>query len=239
MVQCIAVRPRALALDIGQLNQRFETATPQEILTWCLENIPTGLVQLSSFSTLTISHMLKRELGAQVPVVFLDTLHLFPETLATARRARELYNLDIHTFHARGVHSRNAFAHRYGDRLWEQDIDQFYQLTKIEPMQRAFEQLNVTTWITGRRRAQSGARQHMPVFEWDGDGRLKVNPLANWSRKDLWKYIVENGVLYNPLYDQGYSSIGDEPLTTPVLAGEDERAGRWRGSQKTECGIHV
>ncbi|MEM9905824.1 MAG: phosphoadenylyl-sulfate reductase, partial [Cyanobacteria bacterium P01_D01_bin.44] len=160
-------------------------------------------------------------------------------TLTTARQARERYNLEIHTFYARGVYSRNAFAHHYGEQLWEQDIDQFYKLTKIEPMQRAFEQLNVTTWITGRRRDQSGARQHMSVFEWDGDGRLKVNPLANWSRKDLWKYIVENGVLYNPLYDQGYSSIGDEPLTTPVLAGEDERAGRWRGSQKTECGIHV
>ncbi|MEM9161669.1 MAG: phosphoadenosine phosphosulfate reductase [Cyanobacteria bacterium P01_F01_bin.4] len=239
MVQCIEARPRALTLDINQLNQRFETATPQAILAWCLENISSGLVQLSSFSSLTISHMLKRDLGAQVPVVFLDTLHLFPETLETARQARKRYNLEIHTFHARGVHSRNAFAHRYGDRLWEHDVDQFYQLTKIEPMQRAFEQLNVTTWITGRRRDQSATRQQMPVFEWDSDGRLKVNPLAHWSRKDLWTYIVEQGVLYNPLYDQGYSSIGDEPLTTPVLAGEDERAGRWRGSQKTECGIHV
>ncbi|MEM9908162.1 MAG: phosphoadenosine phosphosulfate reductase family protein, partial [Cyanobacteria bacterium P01_D01_bin.44] len=126
MVQCVEVRPRALTLDIGQLNQRFEKAAPQEILAWCLENIPTGLVQLSSFSTLTISHMLKHELGAQIPVVFLDTLHLFPETLTTARQARERYNLEIHTFYARGVYSRNAFAHHYGEQLWEQDIDQFY-----------------------------------------------------------------------------------------------------------------
>ncbi|MEO1404574.1 MAG: phosphoadenosine phosphosulfate reductase [Cyanobacteria bacterium J06635_1] len=239
MVQCIEAPPRALTLDIDWLNQTFETATPQEILAWCLEHIPSGLVQLSSFSTLTISHMLKHDLGAQVPVIFLDTLHLFPETLATARQAREHYTLDVHTFHTRGVHSRHAFAHRYGDRLWEHNLDQFYQLTKIEPMQRAFEQLNVKAWITGRRRDQSNSRQQMPIFELDREGRLKVNPLANWTRKALWKYIMENSVLYNPLYDQGYSSIGDEPLTTPVLAGEDERAGRWRGSQKTECGIHV
>ena len=239
MVQCIEARQQTLALDIDRLNQKFETATPQDILTWCLQNIHTGLMQLSSFSTLTISHMLTQELGANIPVIFLDTLHLFPETIETLQRAREFYALDIYTFHAKGVHSRHAFARRYGNKLWEHDVTRFHQLTKVEPLQHALEKLNTTAWITGRRRDQSSTRQQMPIFEWDSGGRLKINPLANWTRKDLWKYIVKNGVLYNPLYDRGYTSIGDEPLTTPVLLGEDERAGRWRGTQKTECGIHL
>jgi phosphoadenosine phosphosulfate reductase len=79
----------------------------------------------------------------------------------------------------------------------------------------------------------------MPILEPDSDGRLKINPLANWTRKDLWTYVFQHNVVYNPLHDRGYASIGDEPLTTPVQPGEDERAGRWRGSQKTECGIHL
>ncbi|NEP15627.1 MAG: phosphoadenosine phosphosulfate reductase [Leptolyngbya sp. SIO4C1] len=241
MVQCIEAlqREQAYQVNLDWLNRAFATASPQEILAWCLENIPSGLVQLSSFSTLTIAHMLKRDLKANVPVVFLDTLHLFPETLETMRQASAEYDLDVHIFHARGLHSRQAFARRYGDRLWEHNINRFYELTKIEPMQRAFDELNVTAWITGRRRDQSETREQMPIFERDRSGLLKINPLANWTKQDLWKYIVENDVLYNPLYDRGYSSIGDEPLTTPTSTGEDERAGRWRGSEKTECGIHL
>ncbi|MEO0770686.1 MAG: phosphoadenylyl-sulfate reductase, partial [Cyanobacteria bacterium J06649_4] len=112
------------------------------------------------------------------------------------------------------------------------------ELTKVEPLQRALKDLNVNAWITGRRRDQSQTRQDLPIFERDAEGRLKINPLAHWTKKEVWAYIVEQGVLYNSLHDQGYTSIGDEPLTTPTAANEDERAGRWRGIEKTECGIH-
>lgn len=250
MVQCIQA-PAALKtlktlnspdcihqLDLDALNQQFAKATPQEILAWCTRNIPEGLVQTTSFSLLAITHMLYEELNQPLPVIFLDTLHLFPETLATAQKAVERYRLDLHTYKVGGVSDRAAFAKRYGDRLWESDIDRFYQLTKIEPLQRALNDLNVKAWITGRRRDQSAARQDLPIFEQADDGRLKINPLAAWTRKDIWTYIYERNVLYNPLHDKGYTSIGDEPLTTPTTAHEDERAGRWRGSEKTECGIH-
>ncbi|HEY9651138.1 MAG TPA: phosphoadenylyl-sulfate reductase, partial [Coleofasciculaceae cyanobacterium] len=110
---------------------------------------------------------------------------------------------------------------------------------KIEPLQRSLTELGATAWITGRRRDQAVTRVEMPVLEFDNNGRLKINPLATWTRKDSWKYASEYKVIYNPLHDQGYPSIGDEPLTTPVAQGEDERAGRWRGSNKTECGIHI
>ncbi len=226
------------SLDLDLLNQQFEKASPQEILTWCIQHIPDGLAQTSSFSLLAVTHMLYKELNYPVPVIFLDTLHLFPETLDTAAKATFVYDLNLHTYRALGVDSREALANRYGAELWAHDIDRFYELTKIEPLQRALNELKVKAWITGRRRDQSKTRQDLPVFERSDDGRIKINPLAHWTIQDIWAYVDEHNVVYNPLHDQGYSSIGDQPLTTPTAAGEDERAGRWRGTEKTECGIH-
>lgn len=223
-------------LDLDELNRRFESATPQEILAWAVATVP-NLVQMTSFSMLAITHMLYDELQVRLPVIFLDTLHLFPETLHTAHQAHTLYNLDLHTY--KPADTQADFIARHGDRLWERDITQFHTLTKVEPMHRALNELEVQGWITGRRRDQAASRQTMPILERDQDGRLKINPLARWTHKDLWRYTYAHGILYNPLHDQGYTSIGDQPLTTQVQAGEDERAGRWRGSTKTECGIHL
>lgn len=225
-------------LDLDQLNEQFAEATPQEILAWSVRHFPQGLVQTTSFSLLAVTHMLYRELAHPVPVIFLDTLHLFPETLETARKAKAAYDLDLRTYSVLGADSRESFANRYGEALWATDVERFYALTKIEPLQRGLDELNAIAWITGRRRDQSDVRKHLPIFERDEQGRLKINPLAAWTRKNIWAYIFKHDVLYNPLYDQGYTSIGDEPLTTPTAVGEDERAGRWRGSEKTECGIH-
>ncbi len=247
MVSCVDAQSRNLIqsakqlefdpsnLDLPELNRRFETATPQEILAWAIATVP-NLAQMTSFSMGAVTHMLYHELQASIPVIFLDTLHLFPETLQTADKAKLVYNLDLHTY--RAAASYDDFVTCYGDNLWERDVDRFHHVTKVEPMQRALEELSVQAWITGRRRDQSTTRQAMPILELDNDGRLKINPLANWTHKDLWRYTFANGVLYNPLHDQGYTSIGDRPLTTKVKVGEDERAGRWRGSVKTECGIH-
>ena len=225
-------------LNIDALNQQFEHSTPQEILAWCVRYIPDGLAQTTSFSMLAVTNMLYQELRHPVPIIFLDTLHLFPETLETAQKAKDIYRLDLHTYRAIGVDSREAFAKRYGDKLWERDVDQFYAITKVEPLQRALDDLQIKAWITGRRRDQSEARKYLPIFERADSGRIKINPLANWTREDIWAYTDQNDVLYNPLHDQGYTSIGDEPLTTPTAVDEDERAGRWRGTEKTECGIH-
>jgi phosphoadenosine phosphosulfate reductase len=222
-------------LDLAELNRRFESATPQEILAWAIATVP-NVVQMTSFSMLAVTHMLYHELQARVPVIFLDTLHLFPETLATAQKAQEIYNLDLHTY--RAAPTRSDFVAHYGERLWETDVVRFHALTKVKPMEKALTDLNVQGWITGRRRDQSNTRQTMAILERDIDGRLKVNPLANWTNQDIWRYTFANQIFYNPLHDQGYSSIGDQPLTTKVQTGEDERAGRWRGSFKTECGIH-
>lgn len=243
MVQCMtaSVSPTVDSLDLDALNERFENATPQEILGWAIATFPTGLVQTSSFSLLVTVDMLYRDLkpAHRVPVLFLDTLHHFPETLQTVDRAKLRYGLDLRVYSAEGISSRAAFAARYGDELWARDVNRFHYLTKVEPLKRALEELQVKAWITGRRRDQSVNRHQMPILEVDTDGRLKINPLANWTRKDIWGYTYKHDVPYNALHDQGYTSIGDEPLTTRVGVGEHERAGRWRGSEKTECGIHL
>jgi phosphoadenosine phosphosulfate reductase len=243
MTQCLESPTQAPALQLEALNQRFEGAHPREILAWCLDQFPTGLVQTTAFSIngMVIIDLLYRELqvGTKVPVLFLDTLHHFPETLELVRKAQQLYGFDLKVYQARHAASQEEFADRYGEQLWETNVEQFYQLTKVEPLERGLAELAASAWITGRRRDQSRTRSHIPIFESDKHHRLKVNPLAAWSRKDSWAYIAEHGVLYNPLYDQGYASIGDQPMTTPVAAGEAERAGRWRGSDKTECGIHI
>ncbi|MBE7383902.1 MAG: phosphoadenosine phosphosulfate reductase [Leptolyngbya sp. SIO1E4] len=243
MVQCMTAPALSSVadLDLESLNREFETATPQEILCWAISTFPTGLAQTSAFSMLVTVDMLYRELkpNPPVPVLFLDTLHHFPETLETVDRATMRYGLDLHIYRAQGINSREEFAARYGEELWHTDVNRFHYLTKVEPLQRALVDLQVKAWITGRRRDQSASRQYMPILETDSDGKLKINPVANWTRKDVWNYVYKHKVIYNPLHDQGYTSIGDEPLTTPVGAGEHERAGRWRGSAKTECGIHL
>lgn len=229
--------------DLAVLNQQFEQADPRAILSWCTENIPVGLVQTSAFNVddLVITDLLYRELkpATRVPVLFLDTLHHFPQTLELVAKVKEIYNLDLQVYKTPDVDSREAFAAKYGDALWDTDITQFHQLTKIEPLQRGLAELETVAWLTGRRRDQATTRADMPIFELDKQQRFKINPLANWTRENSWAYVAEHGVIYNPLHDQGYPSIGDEPITTPVAEGEDERAGRWRGTGKTECGIHI
>ncbi|MBE9192541.1 phosphoadenosine phosphosulfate reductase [Gloeocapsopsis crepidinum LEGE 06123] len=227
--------------DLEQLNQRFDTAHPREILAWCVEHILEGLVQTSAFNVddMVITDIFYRDLERPVPVIFLDTLHHFPQSLELVAKAKEIYNLDLRIYKTPDVETREAFAAKYGAALWDKDIEKFHHLTKIEPLQRSLDELNAVAWITGRRRDQAVTRAYMPVFEIDAQQRLKVNPLASWTRKDSWNYVFQHGVIYNPLHDQGYPSIGDEPITTPVAEGEDERAGRWRGTGKTECGIHI
>jgi phosphoadenosine phosphosulfate reductase len=233
----------AISFNLEELNQQFETAHPQDILAWCVDNIPTGLVQTSAFNVddVMITDILYRQLkpAQPVPVIFLDTLYHFPQTLELVAKAKEVYNLNLQVYKIPDVDTREAFAERYGEALWDQNIEQFHHLTKIEPLNRGLDELNTVAWITGRRRDQAVTRANMPIFEQDKQGRLKVNPLANWTREKTWAYTAEHNMIYNPLHDQGYPSIGDEPITTPVAEGEDERAGRWRGSGKTECGIHI
>ncbi len=194
---------------------------------------PERLAVVSAFGpgSAVLMHLL-HEVGARVPVVFVDTLHHFPETLEHVERVRDRYDLDLRV--VRGAPSRAAFEAQYGHRLWERDLELYQKLTKVDPFRAAIASLDA--YITGRRRDQSAARAQL---DWHEPGPpARINPLARWTRDEVWNFIREHALPYNPLHDRGYASVGDEPLTTPVAAGEAERAGRWRGSGRLECGIH-
>ncbi len=231
------------SLDLDQVNEQLEGKHPAEVLAWALQQFPQGLVQTSAFNVddLVITDILYRQLQPKppIPVLFLETLHHFTETLELVKKAEAHYKLNLQVYQIPGVQDRQEFAQTFGEALWDTDVLQFHHLTKIEPLERGLLELGTTAWITGRRRDQAVTRAEMPYVELDKVGRYKINPLAAWTRKQSWAYVAEHNMMYNPLHDQGYASIGDEPLTTPVRVGEDERAGRWRGSGKTECGIHI
>ncbi|MEM7552705.1 MAG: phosphoadenosine phosphosulfate reductase [Cyanobacteria bacterium P01_A01_bin.84] len=237
----MTISPTPTKFDLEQLNQKYETAHPRDILAWSVENIPQGLVQTSAFNVddIVITNILYRELKQQPPVIFLNTLYHFPQTLELVEKVKQIYNLNLKTYKTPDINTREEFAAKYGEALWDKDILKFHDITKIEPLNRGLAELDTVAWITGRRRDQAPTRANMAIFELDNQGRMKINPIATWTRKETWEYVAENNVIYNPLHDQGYPSIGDEPITTKVAPGEDERAGRWRGAEKTECGIHI
>lgn len=214
-----------------------------DILKWALTTLP-GLHQTSAFglSGLAILDMLSKldiPRPQLVDVIFLDTLHHFQETHSLLDRIRKNYPcVTIHIYKPDGTDSADQFSRVHGPQLWERD-DQLYDwLAKVEPAQRAYRDLQVNAVLTGRRRSQGGKRGDLDVIEVDEAGLIKINPLANWSFQQVQSYITAHDVPYNELLDRGYKSIGDWHSTQPVKANEDERAGRWKGQEKTECGIH-
>ena len=219
MVQSKVLGVNTADLDLNTLNQKFQHAHPRRILTWCMHNISGNLVQVSNFNIddVVITDLIYRAIkpAIKVPVVFVDSLHNFSETLELVTKATIIYDLDLRVFRIRGINSRTDFAHKYGDKLWERDIELFEQLTKIEPLEQGLKQFEPVVQISGRCRSQGiGADYQLnPVFELDEHKRLKINPFASWSRVESWAYVYEYDVVYNPLYDIGYGSVGDEPLT--------------------------
>ncbi len=225
------------------LKRQLQFLEPQDILKWCITTLPhlfqstafglTGLVTLDMLSKMKIPR------PQMVDMIFFDTLHHFPETLSLVDRIRDRYPLvNLHIYKPDGVDTAKEFAEQHGDKLWEEN-DQLYDwIAKVEPAQRAYRELNVNSILTGRRRTQGGQRGDLDVIEVDEAGLIKVNPLANWSFKQIQDYIEAHDLPYNELLDRGYQSVGDWHSTQPIKEGEDERAGRWKGQQKTECGIH-
>lgn len=178
-------------------------------------------------------------LKQQTDLIFLDTLHHFPETLSLVDRVRSRYpHTNLHVYKPTDTETLEEFNAKYGDRFWETNEERYDWIAKVEPAQRAYRELNVKAVLTGRRRSQGGKRGDLDIVEVDDAGLIKINPIANWSFKDVQEYIRQHDVPYNELLDRGYKSVGDWHSTQPVAAGEDERAGRWKGQDKTECGIH-
>jgi phosphoadenosine phosphosulfate reductase len=221
--------------DYAAVNRALDAASAEDILRWAVGHFAPGKLGLvSAFgpgSSVLIQMLV--EIEPDIPIVFVDILHHFPETLQHMETLRDRFNLNLRIF--RPAADREQFENKYGPRLWERDLALYQQVAKVAPFLEATRGFDA--WITGRRRDQSSTRANLQPVE--GEGKLKINPLARWTRGEIWRYILDNDLPYNPLHDQGYTSIGDEPLTTPVGSEEDERAGRWRGQGITECGIHL
>lgn len=225
-----------IAERVAALNARYRHHSATAVLEHALKDPELGQVALvSSFGaeSVVLLHLVS-VLAPQTPVIFVDTRMLFQETLDYQRElAEKLHLCDIRTIRARKT--RTDFEDPDGT-LHQFSTDACCAVRKVEPLEHAL--TGFDGWITGRKRFQNADRGTIDFFENEGDFRIKVNPLAHWGREDLEDYIVNNNLPRHPLVAKGYPSIGCAPCTSPVKPGEDPRAGRWRGSQKTECGIH-
>jgi phosphoadenosine phosphosulfate reductase len=224
-------------IEIEQLALRFESSSVEDILEWAVDRFAPHLVMTSNFGPegVVVIDKLAR-IAPQTPVVYLDTGFQFAETDRLKERIRERYRINIVEQRAElSVAQQNGL---YGKRLYERDPDLCCRIRKVEPLRRAL--AGYDGWIAALRRDQSPTRAKIRVVEWNARHELvKVHPLAAWTRRDVWDYIIRHNLPYHPLYDDGYTSIGCEPCTQRVAAGAHERSGRWEGKGKLECGIHL
>jgi phosphoadenosine phosphosulfate reductase len=215
-----------------ELPPDVEALSAEDVLRFVLERFPGRVALACSFQkeeTVLLDLLFGLEPSARVFTI--DTHHLFPETYAYQRELEQRYNMKIEVFEGP---SSEALAAAHGERLWETKPDLYLAIAKLEPLVRALGGL--ACWITGLRRDQAPTRAGAPKLGWDEQHELwKANPLADWSDEDCWAYIRERGLPYNVLHDRGYGSIGDMHSTVPGAG----REGRWAGSERTECGLHV
>jgi len=226
--------------ELVALNIAFEDAHPREILTWVLEG--SGLRKIAIASAFqaegtAIMHMAST-IRPEVPVLFLETGFQFAETLAFKEQLTERLGLNVVDLYGELTVAQQA--ERHGDRLYERNPELCCELNKVRPMFEALRGLD--GWVTAFRRDSSPTRANAPFVEQyelePGHMIVKVNPVAAWSRRETWDYLAEHDLPHNPLYDLGYASIGCAPCTRLRFSGEPERAGRWAGLSKWECGIH-
>jgi phosphoadenosine phosphosulfate reductase len=225
--------------ELRRVAESFETRSPQELLSWSVGRYAPRIILACSFGAedVVLVDMLQR-LQPRIPLFYLDTDFLFPETYETRDRIVQRYGLlpdQVIQVKSRLTPAEQAAAH--GDALWTRNPDLCCQLRKVEPLERVLD--GYAAWITGIRRDQAPSRAQAGLVEWDHRfGLVKVNPLAVWRTEDVWRYIRDQEVPYNVLHDRHYPSIGCTHCTAPVMPGQDPRSGRWQGFDKTECGLH-
>ena len=223
--------------DLSVLNSEFEHASPDVILKWSYEEFGTRVVMGTGFgsSGVVLMHYLS-ELGLPVQVFTLDTGLLFDQTYKLWKTLERKLRLKVERVSP--ILTLSGQKNRFGENLWQIEPDKCCHIRKVLPLKKYLS--NKEGWITGLRRSQSEYRESTRKIEWDATNQVyKINPLADWDQEEIWWYINKHDLPYNPLHDEGFPSIGCFPCTSPVEEGEDERAGRWKNLQKTECGIHV
>lgn len=215
---------------------RLEGATPHDTLAWAFGEFGDKVAIATGFGAEGMALIdIAVTINPAPNVFFIDTGFLFRETHDLRRRVEKRYGLAIRA--VRTGLTPELQAQFYGPRLWAMNPDLCCRLRKLEPLAAGLRGLDA--WITAIRRDQTDARAAARQIEWDERwGLVKVNPLAGWTRRQIWQYLLEHDVPYNPLHDEGYPSIGCTYCTRAVRPGEGERDGRWSGLAKTECGLH-
>ena len=230
------------AAEVRALNERFNGLRTEQILAWAWERFGARAAIGTSFqgAGLVMIHLAKQA-GLPFPVFTLDTGLLFPETLALKGRLEDFFGFAIESLEPDLTVAEQADIH--GPALWTRNPDLCCTVRKVLPLRDKL--CDLDCWITGLRREQSATRTSIGVIELYGfdeaSGRdiVKLNPMANWTRDAVWEHLRQHRIPYNPLHDRGYRSIGCQPCSSKTGAGEGERAGRWIGFNKVECGIHT
>jgi phosphoadenosine phosphosulfate reductase len=223
--------------QIDEASRELDGKPPEEILRWAVDTFFPKLTMATAFGAEgnCIIHMLA-EIEPRVRIFNLDTGYQFKETLETRDRIKERYGIEVELI--RPELTVPEYERLHGQPLYNCRPNQCCFDRKEVPLRRAL--VGYDAWISGIRKDQTAHRGRTNVVQWDAKFNLvKISPLLTWSKKDVWNFIFKHNVPYNPLHDRGYPSIGCQPCTEPVEDGEDDRAGRWKGSAKKECGLHV
>lgn len=226
--------------DIRDLNKTFASSSTPEILQWICREWRTELAMISSFQLtgLVLIHMLKT-LRSLPDLYFIDTGFHFPETLDFVAKIESLWKLKV--VRVRAEKDPQASSKNGAPPLYESDPDSCCRIHKVEPFRRVKIESGRTRWISALRRDQSPTRSNHRLFMRDDDGHIRVHPMIHWTREQIWEYVIRHRLPYHPHYDRGYTSIGCFPPVCTRRNGstEDERAGRWSGRNKKECGLHL
>lgn len=221
---------------LDEAAERLEGRPAREILDWGIRTFTPRVAMATSFGpqTIVLMHWIA-ESWPETTVFYLDTDLLFPETLELRDRLQERLGIELVRVPASLGLEEQAAA--FGEKLWERSPNQCCFLRKVLPLRHFL--AGQHAWITGVRRGRNGFRAEARAIEWDEkNGLAKLNPLVGWSREEVWDYLRRHDLPTNRLHDEGYPSIGCRPCTVAVTDGDDPRSGRWRGFEKTECGIH-
>jgi phosphoadenosine phosphosulfate reductase len=222
--------------QVEELSEEFETKTPQEIIAWAVETFWPQVALSSSFQTQSVPllHMIS-QIERNILVLFLDTGYHFWETAIFREKLASEWHLNVLDLYR---DTRwNDFARNRTRTLPLEDPNLCCFIHKVQPMQKAMK--DMLAWISGIRRDQTAVRAKARILELQDDGLLKINPLLNWTKADIKRYAEEHNLPSHPLLDKGYRSVGCAPCTVAIGVNDDERAGRWQGRSKIECGLHT
>lgn len=224
------------AEEIKELSQQFERKTPQEIIQWAVSEFAPDIALSTSFQTqsMPLLHMVTQTMPG-IRILFLDTGYHFWDTLIFREQIQHEWKLNVVDLYRDA--RWDIFARQNVRNLPIHDPNLCCYIHKVQPMQKALGGLRA--WISGIRRDQTVERAHAQILELQEDGLLKVNPLLNWTKRDVQAYRQDHHLPAHPLYEQGYRSVGCAPCTVAVGLNDDDRAGRWVGRGKTECGLHT